>query len=299
MTFKLLHASVLLACICSALALKVLGHECPKWGYIDKSGKMVIQPFPGGQGPFINGVAQVWTADGSKSQYMDKSGQIIMKPTWQGVQAYGGFGFTEGLAAVNFILPNGSRCGGYIDRSGKFVIEPNFEFATPFSEGLAVVKVKDGKSGYIDKTGKFVIEPQFDMASPFRSGVAFTETGSTEFIACGPKGSVHGGKPGVVRCFDITGKELSKAEAYEKTKLNERSFGLNRDLAVSPNAIIENNGFEDIHPYRENMAAFKKNGLWGFMDSTGKVVIEPQFDRVEDFSDGLAAVHFPESNPGN
>jgi hypothetical protein len=31
---------------------------------------------------------------------------------------------------------------------------------------------------------------------------------------------------------------------------------------------------------------------WGFIDTTGTVVIEPQFDGVADFSEGLAAVAF-------
>lgn len=42
--------------------------------------------------------------------------------------------FSEGLAAV-FI---GCRWG-YIDRTGSFVIKPQFRFASEFSEGLAAV----------------------------------------------------------------------------------------------------------------------------------------------------------------
>lgn len=30
---------------------------------------------------------------------------------------------------------------------------------------------------------------------------------------------------------------------------------------------------------------------WGFIDKTGKVVIEPRFDRVDAFSDGMAMVY--------
>lgn len=34
----------------------------------------------------------------------------------------------------------------------------------------------------------------------------------------------------------------------------------------------------------------KKDGKWGYIDKTGKVVIEPQFDRAAGFSEGLAFV---------
>ena len=60
---------------------------------------------------------------------------------------------------------------GYIDKNGKVVIEPQFDYAYPFSEGLAHVN-KDAKYGFIDKSGKVVIEPQFDEAGAFSEGFA-------------------------------------------------------------------------------------------------------------------------------
>ncbi|PSO79918.1 MAG: hypothetical protein BRC51_06045 [Cyanobacteria bacterium SW_12_48_29] len=41
------------------------------------------------------------------------------------------------------------------------VINPQFDYAGEFSEGLAPIKISD-KWGYIDKTGEMVINPQFD-----------------------------------------------------------------------------------------------------------------------------------------
>ena len=62
---------------------------------------------------------------------------------------------------------------GYIDQVGKFVIEPRFNDAQAFTEGIAFVKVggndangsatsaadAEGKWGYIDKAGRYVWEP--------------------------------------------------------------------------------------------------------------------------------------------
>ena len=45
--------------------------------------------------------------------------------------------------------------------SATLKIAPQFEDASPFSEGLAVVEI-GGRAGYIDKNGKYVINPQFE-----------------------------------------------------------------------------------------------------------------------------------------
>ncbi|MEO0020342.1 MAG: WG repeat-containing protein [candidate division WOR-3 bacterium] len=60
---------------------------------------------------------------------------------------------------------------GYIDKTGNLVINPQFDDAWSFSEGLAVVQIGD-KLGYIDKTGNLVISPQFAFASAFSEGLA-------------------------------------------------------------------------------------------------------------------------------
>ncbi len=67
-----------------------------------------------------------------------------------------------------FIIKQAGKLG-YIDKAGKVVVEPQFDRAENFSEGLAAVRVggRRGTCGYIDKTGKFAINPQFDDARAF------------------------------------------------------------------------------------------------------------------------------------
>jgi len=84
---------------------------------------------------------------------------------------YRAYEFENGLAEVEAM--NGKR--GLIDKTGKYVIEPKFDNYTRFSEGLAIVGVRENgefKYGYIDQTGKIVIEPQFYWAGFFEQGLA-------------------------------------------------------------------------------------------------------------------------------
>lgn len=70
---------------------------------------------------------------------------------------------------------------GYIDNTGKVQIEPQFEDAKPFSNGLAAVKMND-LWGYIDSTGQIVIDPVFlDANSMNEAGNAFVLTDDNEW----------------------------------------------------------------------------------------------------------------------
>jgi hypothetical protein len=74
--------------------------------------------------------------------------------------------FQEGLAAVRL-----QNSWGFIDSRGHMSITPRFERAQSFQEGLAAVRV-NGKWGFIDRTGTTVIEPQFKRVEPFSNGLA-------------------------------------------------------------------------------------------------------------------------------
>ena len=87
---------------------------------------------------------------------------------------------------------------GYIDRSGGFVIPPQFRQAGSFSEGLAPVKLSPDKMkklapfkewAYIDRSGKVVIPPQFMDAEPFSEGLAIVKR------MRGTRGALRGHRP--------------------------------------------------------------------------------------------------------
>lgn len=48
--------------------------------------------------------------------------------------------------------------------------------------------------------------------------------------------------------------------------------------------------YEGVQAFSEGLAPVKLKGKWGFADTTGKVVIQPQYKEVHGFSEGLAAV---------
>ena len=65
--------------------------------------------------------------------------------------------FSEGRAPVMV-----DEKWGYIDPSGAYIIEPQFDEALPFKDGAARVRINVGERqtyGYIDRAGKFLWYP--------------------------------------------------------------------------------------------------------------------------------------------
>ena len=139
-----------------------------KWGYAEKSGKIVI-PFQFDYaGAFEKGMARV-TLNG-KGFFINRKGQRIT-PEFSGPL----YDFTEDLAVAGM----GDKIG-FIRRDGSFAIPAKYQISsgTAFSEGLAAVRV-DGKVGFINKTGFVVVKPAYDDAFYFSEGLAPVRVGST------------------------------------------------------------------------------------------------------------------------
>lgn len=70
---------------------------------------------------------------------------------------------------------------GYIDNTGTVQIEPQYDDAKSFTNGLAAVKI-DGLWGYIDRNGEIVIEPAFTSANAINEeGCTFVEIESEKW----------------------------------------------------------------------------------------------------------------------
>jgi hypothetical protein len=129
--------------------LKAVRDGRGKWGYIDRTGKIVINPQFDQPGDFHGGIASVEL--NGRTRYIDKTGTTAFTLPF----ALSGE-FREGLAGV---CTGKKRCG-YADRSGNLVIEARFDQVEPFCEGLAAAAV-GGRWGVIDKSGKWVVRPRF------------------------------------------------------------------------------------------------------------------------------------------
>ena len=148
--------------------------------FIDRSAKTVLEIGDSHVGDFRAGVAPLYVdkSDHWDTDFIDRKGKKQFT-----IEGYASE-YCEGLALVSVHQKSGGDLYGYIDRQGKFVIEPKFIEAHSFSEGLAGVALKKAARwqrgeewGYIDKTGALKIEPKFNETRDFRNGLAAVHIG--------------------------------------------------------------------------------------------------------------------------
>ena len=274
-----------------------------KWGVINTAGVLVVEPRFDGEDPFSDQRALVELD--RKFGYIDTHGALVVPPRYAG-----GLPFSEGLAAVQI-----GKKWGFIDTTGHIVIEPQFDKVrssqfplalrtavdgggslrglgyesywrhqhrmSAFSRGRAVVAIGK-KWGYIDRAGRTVIPAQFDDAAEFSEGRAAVMVGD---------------KWGYI---DTTGALVIPAQYDDAKEFSGGRAWVISDLykATTRHGYIDRQGsvdarFEVRQPLAEGLAPVKIDEKWGYVDSTGTVVIPPQFVWASPFVSGVAQVSLP------
>jgi hypothetical protein len=313
-----------------------------KWGFINIKGEVVIDPQYDDVGDFHEGLAMV--CKDNKFGFINNKGKIIIDLIFDEAGNY-----SDGLAVVRvggkrdyvdrierkLINFEGKKGGeesikdmlgrpdrfkehmqkglagkyGYIDIKGNIVIEPEFDWAHDFSEGLAGVSVL-GKKGYIDKSGKYIVNPHLFRGEDFSEGLAVFSV-DEEHGKCGFINKV--GKIVLEPKYDHA---FGFSEGLASVKVDKKWGYIDKNYKI----VIEPQ-FSWAKDFHEGMAAIEIGGVHeglamfglgdftegkvGYINKSGKIVINPKFkpynfDKLVElnlnfkssnkFSEGLAVV---------
>ena len=264
-----------------------------RYGYINEKGHMVIPPRFYLAHDFKDGVAQVdiWNSslqpNAQKSGYINKAGQVIgekfFSVAWE---------FANGFGIIDKEKTSGTGDEwGFIDKTGRQIMA-GYVQVNNFAEGIAGVKLANGKWGFINPDGVMVVRPQFDIVD-YRSG---------DGLICVKRGNLYGymDRTGnlTIPCKFADGGVFSEGlaaaaiEAPEREKM--RLLNANIDVHCG---FISRTGQQAIPPkfvgarhFSEGLCAVEDGLHWGFIDARGHYAIKPLFDDAQPFSEGLAAV---------
>lgn len=278
------------------------------WGYIDKTGEIVVPGKYTLAYDFSEGLAAVRIGEypNDKWGYINVAGEEVVPCIYDDAGA-----FSEGIAAVM-----GHGNWGCIDKTGKEVVPCTYSHIAAFSEGRARVSVYDGGYGYIDTTGKEVIPCTYSGARNFSGGLAAVQTWNgwgfinatgREIVPCMYR-MVEDFSEGLAVVereddwtwgyVDTTGREVIPCQYHNAESFSEGlaavcvgeypddKWGYINAAGEEAIPCI----YDDAGAFSEGFAAVKKGDLWGYIDKMGKEVVPYKYNEANSFSDGIARV---------
>lgn len=211
---------------------------------------------------------------------------------------------------------------GFVDTSGTWIAEPQFDFTNGFQDnGLAEVKI-DGLWGLINLKGEYVFEPQFESyfyryqyLIHFFNHVAMVKKGGLygyirddgtflfepQFDAAGyfyESNFAVIRKNGLEGYITLDGEYLAEPQFDNAWAFDDddryaviEKDGLFGYIGCDGQIAIEPQAFDEAENFCGDYARVKKNGLFGYIDRAGHYALEPSFVLASEYNcDGIATV---------
>lgn len=186
------------------------------------------------------------------------------------------------------IVQNGKW--GLMKKDGEVFIIPRYDYVDYYFNGLALVKL-NGLYGYIDPLGREVIPPQFHYARRFSEGYAvvgekFTDS-LNQFNYINTKGEGANSSLGMI----LYASDFHNSRALVTSMSGGSLSIINKNMEVafeSKSCLL----YEDTSLFFHDglLKAYCNNHL-GYLDTMGRVFLNPMFDDGGDFSEGLACYY--------
>ena len=240
-----------------------------KIGLINEAGEVVL---PAEYDEIFNRVTKGMFLLKKEKRYglADPQGKLVLKVEWNRISPCG-----EGTWAIS----GQSSKQGHANRNGEIIIPPIWQDVWGFSEGLLVVKDENGLCGYMNKAGEMVIEPQYTWANSFSEGYAtpYIRTVNEE---TGKRQSTYY----VIDHLGNTVLESTQG-AFSELRNGITIFTVladfvpNYDVVDHTNAMVVDAVGKEPEPGKENDVI--RVLRYGMMDWTGTVLVEPIWDEAE------------------
>lgn len=254
-----------------------------KYGFLNEKGEIVIEPQFENVGKFESGLCSVYETDSITGKWYKKA-MIRMDGSVAFIPQHKFSKFNDGLARIKI-----DEHIAFIDTTGTVVFESTFKYGSEFDHGLVQLWwVSD--SGYWQQNSdlsRTLIED--------RRTIYFNTSGDTVLDIKGWHGLFHNGygqlhfteKKSVINSSgEVVIDSLNPNwnygyfnEGYStiKTKVGEVKFG----FIDSTGKVIIAPKYEELNEFRSGLAAFRIGSKWGFINTSGMEVIKPKFKDVK------------------
>lgn len=218
-----------------------------KYGLINAAAQFVVQPVYDSIGPFFEGLAVVSDARGYR--LMNEQGNIITRRAYSYINAV-----KNGRAVFSDTIQVPGAGGqeqiryGYLDRAGHEVIPAQYEEAYDFQEDRAIVKLPAGAYVLIQKDGTKLHEYSYPSVGPYSDGLM----------------------------------SFQQEEAGKYGYINERG-----DVVIQPI-------FTFAMPFQQGRAIVNTSEdgeyLYGVIDRQGRYIVQPEYNDIRNLDAGRLAL---------
>lgn len=247
-----------------------------RWGYMDGTGKVVIECMYAAAEPFDeSGVAAVYD-DAGRAALIDAQGKVLTG--WQ--TAPQSIEYENGIAAFRytdrtiFFTSSGVRIGEY---PGAIGFPVNERVCVKTGEG------KDARYGYVDLSGTSVIAPVYLEAGQFSGGRALVRDLQGNCHLIGTDGRElaalpAGADPATLTIYnDCVIILYNRADKYALYSVEDMRFATSYS-------------YDEILPFHEDRAMARVGTDWGLLTVVGTEAVKPTYPYMSYMGDGLYAV---------
>lgn len=284
-------------------------------GLISASGEVVVPCLY--DNVFLPSCGRIMVAKNGLFGYTDLHGDLLIPPVYPQAAT-----FSDNRAAVVVVVDSLFYLCTFIDTLGNTLFEPIYESVLSFSDGYAPVKRYE-RWGLIDTLGREILPSVYEQITTIDHGIFFAgdadgmalfqlPTTPTKLTPLTPPhyfpvtavsdnrvGVSHNGKMGFL---DLNGNEIIPC-SYDEVG----TFKLGRTLAridhrygiidtlgniILPIEYSYNTSKGNKYVYFDSLALIERDGLLGYVDLHGNIVIPLRFNEAYHFSQGLAPVLF-------
>ena len=265
------------------------------WGLLNQHGRLVLPCVFEDYYDFNN--CRAWVKKNNKWAQINFEGEYLSDFLFDDVKIF----MNGDIAEVKI---HGRK--HLIRKDGRFISLPKYQSVCVYENGTVEVKINN-KYGVIDDSGRFIIKPIYDRIYYMEYGYGIwlkDNEGLTDLngkIILPPvydrtffcsKNILTGLKDNFWYLYDIHGNPITseKYTDWEHSDIDNTVFAQSRNewhlIYENGISILRNVSFN----YSEGLASVEIDDKAGYIDMSGKIMIEPLYSRAEFFRNGSAIV---------
>jgi WG containing repeat len=223
---------------------------------------------------------------GTNWGYCDENKKIVVEPVYNITYPH-----SDGMGLIiSYDTAQKKFSYGFVDEKGKITVKPQFASANFFIKERSIVKNAEGKFGVIDTKGKIIIPLVYKKMVFLEKSSLFKVTGDNDKVTLfDQKGK---------KLFDFKFDDIDDASSELHAILNTDNAGkkyctwIDRSGKEMPLKLAAAEEFIDgLAP-----ASDLVSGKYGYMNTKGEWIIQPQYWQAKPFNGGIALIANSQTN---